>query len=179
MKKKNNSKSFELALSAIACAIATVFLSLGILNNYLLTFGYLAACVALCLPLTKRFWAGDILAYVATGLLTSLIGVGVAFFWKLLPFIMFFGLYPVATYAQYRFKINVWIARVIKAVWLAGTLVVTWIFVFDMTEGPAFLNGYMLPVVIVFGVLISGFFDYAMIKIQSIMTNLIAKIKRN
>jgi len=179
MKKKNNSKSFEIALSAISCAVATVFLSLGLLNTYLLTFGYLAACVALCLPLTKKFWAGDLLAYAATALLTLIIGNGMAFFWRLLPFLMFFGLYPVATYAQFRFKINIWLARIIKAIWLAGTLVVAWLFVFGMAGGPDFLSGYMLPIIIVAGVLISGFFDFAMIKIQTIMTCFIAKIKKN
>lgn len=179
MKKRSNSKSFEIALSAISCAIATLFLSLGILNSYLLTFGYLMACIALCLPLTKRFWAGDILAYVAACLLTLLIGGGAAFFWRLLPFIMFFGLYPVATYAQFRFKINIWLARVIKAVWLAGTLVVVWIYVFGMAAGPEFLRDYMLPIVIVGGVVISGFFDFAMIKLQTLMTNFIARIKKN
>lgn len=178
MKKKSNSKSFEIALSAISCALSTIFLSLGVLNSYLLTFGYLAACVALCLPLTRKFWAGDLLAYVAACLLTLLIGGGAAFVWRLLPFMMFFGLYPVATYAQYRFKVNVWIARAVKAVWLAGTFVVTWIFVFDMASGPEFLNGYILPIVIAAGVILSGFFDFAMIKIQTFMTRLINRIKK-
>jgi len=178
MKKKSNSKSFEIALSAISCAVATIFLSLGVINSYFLTFGYLMACIALCLPLTKRFWAGDILAYVASAVITFLIGGGAAFFWRLLPYIMFFGLYPVATYAQFRFKINIWLARGIKAVWLAGTFVVTWIFVFDMAAGPEFLNGYMLPIVIAAGVLLSGFFDFAMIKIQSFMTYFINRISK-
>lgn len=178
MKKNNNSKSFEIALSGISAALATIFLSLGVLNVYLLTFGYLAACVSLCLPLTRKFWAGDLLAYVAAGLITFLIGGGAAFIWRLLPYIMFFGLFPVATYAQYRFKINMWIARAVKAVWLSGTFVVTWIFVFDMASGPEFLNGYMLPIVIVAGVLLSGFFDFAMIKIQAFMTHFINRIKK-
>lgn len=180
MKKKNNSKSFEIALSAISCAVATAFLSLGLLNTYLLTFGYLAACVALCLPLTKKFWAGDLLAYAATVLLTLIIGNGAAFFWRLLPFLMFFGLYPVATYAQFRFKINAWVARILKAIWLSGTLVVVWIFVFDMAGGVGVLSGYnLLSIVIGAGVVLSGFFDFAMIKIQTFMTRFIARIKKN
>ena len=38
--------AFEIALSAVACAVATLFLSLGVLNNFLLATGYIVACFA-------------------------------------------------------------------------------------------------------------------------------------
>ena len=72
MKKKIS--AFEIALSAIACAISTIFLSLGVLNDFLLATGYIVGCFAMMLPLAKGFIVGDALAYVATVLLTFLFG---------------------------------------------------------------------------------------------------------
>ena len=57
---KGKIPAFEIALSAIACAFATIFLSLGVLNNFLLATGYIVGCFALMLPLAKGFVWGDV-----------------------------------------------------------------------------------------------------------------------
>jgi len=63
---KKYSHSFEIALSAISCAVAVVLLLVGFWSNILLASGYLFAMVALMVPLSKQFYKGGVLAYLGT-----------------------------------------------------------------------------------------------------------------
>ena len=71
MKKQD---SFSIALSAVACALATVSLSLGINVPFLIASGWLFGSVFLMLPLAKDVRWGALLAYAATCLLGLLFG---------------------------------------------------------------------------------------------------------
>ena len=95
--------SHEIALSALACAIATIFLTIGVYSEILLFTGYLLASVALMLPLAKQSIRGYLLAYIATCLLSLLFNIGR--FFDLLPFIAFFGLHPLINELQLKIKI--------------------------------------------------------------------------
>ena len=58
MGKDKNSKSFEIALSGISCAIAVAVLPLGIMTGVgsLTAAGYSVAVLAIMLPLSKQFF---------------------------------------------------------------------------------------------------------------------------
>lgn len=174
---KKEKKSFEIALSAISCAIATIFLVIGTINNYFLTTGYIIGCLAMTIPLSRGFWAGDILAYIASVLLTLLLG-GAAFFWRLLPFIAFFGLYPLVNYVQSKFKLNNPIAFVAKALWFDGMLFFVWKFIFDMTSRFELLDEYIVPVVLIGGTIAFVVYDYMIVRCQLSVNRLIDKIKK-
>ena len=75
--------SYEIALSALACAIATIFLTIGVYSSVLLFTGYLLAGIALMLPLAKQSYTGYVLAYIATCILSLIFNV--ARFFDLLP----------------------------------------------------------------------------------------------
>ncbi len=112
---KKPSKSFEIALSAIACAFAAAFLMLGTLNPFLLATGYLVAAFALMVPLAEGFLWGASLCYLAAGLLALPVGL-----WKIVPYAVFFGLHPIVNYLQRKyvkkplFKV---FCMLIKAAW--------------------------------------------------------------
>ena len=105
------SKSFEIALSAIACAVAAMALTLGSYVDFLLAAGYLVAVYALMVPLAKHFIWGNVLAFLAAVLLAFLF-CGFAIF-QLLPFAAFFGLHPLVNYLQRRY---------VKKKWLHGVM---------------------------------------------------------
>lgn len=176
MKKK--SKSFEIALSAVSCAFATIFLVLGTLNNYLLVFGYIAGTLSLTIPLTRSFWLGDLLAYIAATILSLLFG-GLAFFWRLLPFIMFFGLHPLVNFLQFRFRVNRWLAYLVKAAWFDAMLFLYWKFVCGMTSNFAFIDEYILPVILIGGTLVFFVYDFMIIRCQISANRIVKKIKRD
>lgn len=183
MSKKKNSKSFEITLSAVSCAVAVIFLTLGIFNTYLLATGYFMAAVALMLPLSKQFYAGDALAYLGTCILTVILGA-VGMGWRLVPFVMFFGLHPLVNALQLRFKINKWIALAVKAVWFDFTLWVMYILVFGSSVGnPAWewyavVNQYILAFIFVGGSLVFWLYDYLIFKCQMAVNAFVYRIRK-
>ncbi len=112
---KKPTKSFEIALSAIACAFAAAFLMLGSLNPFLLATGYLIATFALMVPLSKNFVWGAALGYLAAGLIALPLCL-----WKIVPYFVFFGLHPIVNYLQRRFVKRTplkALCLILKAVW--------------------------------------------------------------
>ena len=183
MSKKRNSKSFEIALSAISCALAIIFLLLGTLSGWLLATGYIMAQICLMIPLSKGFYVGDVLAYISTCILTILLGaIGQA--WLLVPFIMFFGLHPLINALQLRFNINKWIAYIVKAIWFDFSLWVMYILVFGSSIGDPsieiyrIINDYILVFIFVGGTIIFFVYDYIMFKCQMIVNSLVYRIHK-
>ena len=91
---KRQSRSFEIALSAIGCAVAVCALTLGAYVDFLLAAGFLIAVFALMVPLAKDFVWGYVLALIATVILSFLFTGFVVGVMRLLPFVVFFGWHP-------------------------------------------------------------------------------------
>lgn len=182
---KKYPRSFEIALSAISCAVAVIFLLLGFWSNVLLATGYLLGVIALMVPLSKQFFRGAALAYIGTCILTVILGAA-AKFWDLVPFIMFFGLHPLINALQIRFKVNRWIALAVKAMWFDFTLWVAYILVFNGILGGAqaeseffaFVNKYILVFIFVGGSLIFIAYDYLIFTCQIMVNKLVYRIRK-
>ena len=185
MPKNKYPKSFEIALSAISCAVAVLFLVLGVYVNYMLATAYILAQVALMVPLSKNFIWGDVLAYIATVILAMIMGA-VARFWDVVPFIMFFGLHPLANHLQIRFRVNKWLALVIKMIWFDVTLYVMYLLVFNGVMGGSlantafftFVNDYIWLFIITLGSLFLWLYDYIMFKVQIWVNQLVYRIRK-
>jgi hypothetical protein len=183
MSKNRNSKSFEITLSAVSCALAVVFLYVGTFNTYILATSYLLAEIMLMLPLSKQFYAGDALAYLGTCILTIILGA-VGRIWVLVPFIIFFGLHPLANALQLRFNINKWIALVVKAVWFDLTLWAAYVLIYGSSIGnpssPVYdlINNYILLIIFVGGSLIFWLYDYLMFKCQMAVNAIVYRIRK-
>ena len=166
--------SHEIALSALACAIATIFLTIGVYSEILLFTGYLLASVALMLPLAKQSIRGYLLAYIATCLLSLLFNIGR--FFDLLPYIAFFGLHPLINELQLKIKINKWIACGIKALWFDGAMYLVWRFIFSMTTSISFVDKYFIPILLVVGTLFFVFYDYVSYKARAVVNTTVSRI---
>ena len=185
MGKRNFSHSFEIALSAISCAVAVIFLMLGFWSNVLLASGYLLGIIALMVPLSKQFIRGGFLAYAGTVILAIIIGAA-ARFWDLVPFIMFIGLHPLVNCLQIKFNINKWIALAVKTVWFDFTLWVAYVLVFDGVLGGAaadnaiysFINRYIYWFIFVGGTLIFFPYDYLIFKMQTTVNKIVYRIRK-
>lgn len=169
--------SHEIALSALACAMATMILTLGIYSDFFLFTGYLLGSVALMLPLAKKSYVGYVLAYLATTILTLLFS---SFrFWEVLPFAMFFGLHPLVNELQLKTKINRWIACAIKAAWFDITAYVVWLVLFQMTTAIEWLNAYMVPIIFIVGTAFFVFYDYLFYRCRAVVNVTVARIDKN
>jgi hypothetical protein len=168
--------AYEIALSALACAIAVIFLTIGVYTEVLLFTGYLFACVALMLPLSKQCYLGYVLAYIATCLLTL---VFISFrFWDLLPFIMFFGLHPLVNELQLKIKINRWVVCAIKALWFDATMYLTWRFLFGMTTTVAFVDKLIIPIILIGGSAFFVLYDYLTYRCRGIVNVTVYRISK-
>ena len=168
--------AYEIALSALACALATIFLTVGVYSSILLFTGYLFACIALMLPLAKKSYVGYILAYIATCILALIFNA--ARFFDVLPFIMFFGLHPIVNELQLKTKINTWVACLIKALWFDGTMYVIWRFVFEMNTTVTFIDQFIIPIILIGGTAFFVAYDYVMYKWRHIVNRLVERIAK-
>ena len=166
--------SYQIALSALACAFATIFLTVGVYSEILLFTGYLLSSVALMLPLAKRSYLGYALAYLGTCVLSLLFNA--SRFWDLLPFIMFFGLHPLINELQLRVRINRWVACAIKAAWFDAAMYLIWRFVFAMTTTIPFVDKYFLPILLVLGTAFFVGYDYLTYRWRFAVNTLVKRI---
>ena len=168
--------AYEIALSSLACAIATIFLTVGVYSELLLFTGYLMAAVALMLPLSKQSYVGYVLAYFATTILSLIFNA--ARFFDLLPFIMFFGLHPLVNELQLRVRINRWVACAIKALWFDATMYLTWRFLFGMTTTVAFVDKLIIPIILIGGTAFFGLYDYLTYRCRGIVNVTVYRISK-
>ena len=166
----------EIALSGVACALATVLLAVGVYSGVLLFTAYLLGSVALMLPLAKKSFRGYFLAYAATCILSLVFDVSRIF--DVLPFIVFFGLHPIVNELQLKTKINRWVAFAVKAAWFDGTMYLIWRFIFEMTTQIAFVDQYVIPILLIVGTAIFFVYDYASFRCRMLVNSLVARISK-
>lgn len=178
---KKYSKSFQIALAGISCALAVVALIIGYYAQYIIASMFIVAEVALMVPLSKQFIKADILAYLGTVILAVVFGA-VAKFWDLIPFIMFFGLHPVVNCLQQKYSVNRWLALIVKMVWFDTTLLV-WFYAIGGLMGISnellqTIYNYVWIIILVGGSLLLWLYDYIMFKVQIWINRLVDKIKK-
>ena len=168
--------AYEIAIAALSCALATIFLTVGVYSGIFLVTAYLAASIALMLPLCQRSWRGFAFAYVATCLLSLLFA---SFrFWELIPFVMFFGLHPLVNELQLKTKINRWVACFAKAIWFDGTVYLAWKVVFAITTSIPFVDKYIILIILVVGTAVFIAYDYFMFKWRIWATEMVRRISK-
>ncbi len=182
---KRPSKSFEIALSAIACAVAALALTLGSYVDFLLAAGYVVAVFALMVPLSKNFVWGEILAFLGAVILAFFFCAFSIF--RLLPFAAFFGLHPLANWAQKKFvkkkplHILVFLGKAAwfdLAMWLAWTVVFVPVFGVENATWYPFVQKYFYLVLFVGGTLFFALYDPMIFLCQRSVDLAVARIRR-
>ena len=182
---KKPSKSYEIALSAIACAFAAICLTVGTYVDVLLAMGYILAVFALMLPLSKQFVWGGALSFVAASLLAFLFNIGA--FFKLVPFIMFLGIHPLLNFLQKKYvkrKLLHGLAFLLKAAWFDGMLCFFWFVlavpVFGVNElyfYPTIVK-YVWYLIFIGGTLLFAAYDYMIFLCQRSVNAIVRRFGR-
>ena len=170
-------KAFEIALSAIACAAAAGFLMLGSVSPFLLATGYLVAAFAVMVPLSKDFWWGSALCFLAAGLLALPVSL-----WKVVPYFAFFGLHPIVNRIQMRFvqkKPLFLLCEVAKAVWFDLAMWLSWIVLTRMAGMvfPEYIETYFFYILFL-GTLFFFVYDVLMFACQKSVDTVVARIRK-
>ena len=163
-----------IALSAVSAAFAVIFLVLGAYIDVLDISCLFMASLALMLPLTKGFYLGAFLAYIASGILGFVL---TGTFRLILPFAAFFGLHPIVNQLQKKFGINRWLALAIKTLWFAGVMALCYFFTSMFVFENEFLKTYGVYIVIIGGALIFPFYDAIMTRFQYSVNAIVAQLK--
>ena len=169
--------SFRIALSAVACALAVVMLTLGMYVPFMTITAYVFAGLAIMLPLAKDFRFSAFLCYIATCLLALLFG-GVGNFWKLFSFVVFFGLHPIVNSLQIKFKINKWIALVVKTIWFDVSVWLVWKFAGLFVVQYDWINDYIILIIATAGSALFVFYDFVMFRCQRLVNYYVGRIAR-
>ena len=180
---KKPSKSFEIVLSAIACAVVAV--TVGCYVNVLYAAGILLAVFAIMVPLSKDFIWGAALAFLGSALLAFMFCAFSIF--KLVPYILFFGLHPIINHIQLKYVKKKWIhplVLIVKAVWfilsmwLAFELLAVEFFAFDQTTWYEWVMQYFYYVLWIGGAVVFVAYDIMMFLCQKSVNALIRRIRR-
>ena len=175
---KRPHKAFEIALSAIACAAAAGFLMLGSVNRVLLVTGYLVATFAIMVPLSKDFWWGSALCYLAAGLIALPVSL-----WYVVPYFAFFGLHPIVNRLQNRFvhkKPLVALCEVLKAVWFDLAMWLSWFVLTRMTgmPFPDYIEQYLYYILFLGGTLFFFVYDFLIFACQKSVDTVVYRIRK-
>lgn len=176
--KKKPTRSFEIALSALSCAIAAGFLMLGTVNPFLLATGYLVAEFAVMIPLSLGFVWGAALCYLAAGLLALPLGL-----WKIVPYAVFFGLHPIANFLQKKYCKKIALKGIfegMKTVWFVLAMWLSY-FVLKTMAGftfPGPVEEYFYLVLFLGGALFFLAFDFMIFRCQRSADTAIKRIRR-
>ncbi len=173
-----------IALSSISAAFAVILLTLGAFIEVIDIACVMIAGIAMMLPLSKKYYWGAILSFIASALLALITSGGR--FTVIVPYAMFFGLYPIINALQVKFKFNKIIALILKDVWFLGSMIVYfWVITafsgYDIFADFAFLpegvRQYIIPILLVLGAVFFIFYDKVMMKLQFVVDYYVKKIK--
>lgn len=175
---KKSPKSFEIALSAIACAIATAFLMLGTVSPFLLMTGYLVAAFAVMVPLSMNFYRGAFLCYLAAGLIALPLGL-----WKIVPYAVFFGLHPIVNRLQKNFvkkKPFHILCEIGKVIWFDFSLWLSYYILTAMSGMvfPKYIEEFLFLVIFPGGTLIFAAYDVMIFYCQKSADIALRRIRR-
>lgn len=181
---KKPTKSFEIALSAIACAVAAVSLTVGSYVDVLLATGYILAVFALMVPLSKEFVWGDALAFLGAVLLAFMFCAFSII--KLLPFIAFFGLHPIMNFFHKKYVKKKWLHPLVflgKALWFDGAMLLCWFVLLPVMGGSEhswypYVEQYLYYIVFFGGTLFFAAYDYMIFLCQQSVNKIVRRIGR-
>ena len=173
-----------IALSAVSAVFAVVLLALGSFIEVIDIACVMFAGIAIMLPLSRQYFWGAFLSFVASALLGFI--VGGARLTVIVPYAMFFGLYPIANALQVKYKVNRLLALVVKDVWFLAAMyiyyrllvVVTGYDLFsDFSFIPENLKKFLVPALFIFGAGIFVLYDAVMLRMQRVVNYFADKLK--
>ena len=156
MDGRKTSKSRIVAFSAVGAALGTMFLTVGAYTGLGVFFWYFIASVCVMITFHNRSIMGSLMSFVVCCVL-SLLASGFNIIY-LLPYIIFFGAYPIAIYIEETYKVNKVLMIVITCLWFDAALYVFYLFTKLFVTDIAFINEYHLPIIAIGGTI--AFFGY-------------------
>ncbi len=152
-RKKNNRRDardivYQVALAGISAAIALLFVGLSVIVRFSTIAFYVAASLAIMVPLTKKYYFAGVFAYVASAALGFVIAGDIN---VVVGFVAYFGPMALITGIMCNCKVKWYIAVPVKIVYINGALALMYFVCKTIMIDASIMDKISYPVIAVVG----------------------------
>lgn len=175
-KKLNRQEAiYQLALAGISSAVALLFVWLSVIVRFSTVAFYIAASLAIMIPLTKRYYLAGFFAYGVASALGFVIAGDI---YTVAGFVAYFGPMALLTGIMCNKKVKWFIALPIKIVYINGALALLYFVCHTIMIDASIMEKIDYWVIALVGTLALVLIDYALQFVYSRLTPIVEKVLR-
>lgn len=152
---------YRVALAGISAAVALLMVWLGVVVRVSTVAFFIAASVALMVPLSQKYYLSSVLAYVASAGLSFLVAGDV---FSVMGYVVYFG--PMAIISgvmlNHKDKIKWWVQLIVKIVYINGALALLYFVCHNIVLDSSIIDKVQYWMIALFGTAILVALDYAL-----------------
>lgn len=168
---------YRVALAGISAAVALLMVWLGVVVRFSTIAFFIAASVALMVPLSQKYYLSSVLAYVVSAGLSFAVAGDV---FSVMGYVVYFG--PMAIISGIMFnhsdKINRWVQLIVKIVYINGALALLYFVCHNIVLDSSIVDKVQYWMIALFGTIILVALDYALQFIYKRIAILVGKALR-
>lgn len=168
---------YRVALAGISAAVALLMVWLGVVVRFSTVAFFIAASVALMVPLSQKYYLSSVLAYVVSAGLSFLVAGDV---FSVMGYVVYFG--PMALISgvmlNHNDKIKWWIQLIVKIVYINGALALLYFVCHNIVLDSSIIDKVQYWMIALFGTVILVALDYALQFIYKRIAILVGKALR-
>lgn len=166
---------YQIALAGISSAIALLFVWLSVIVRFSTVAFYIAASLAIMVPLTKRYYVAGFFAYAASASLGFVIAGDI---YTVAGFVAYFGPMALITGILLNCNVKWYISLPIKVVYINGALALLYFVCHTIMIDASIMDKIQYWMVALVGTIVLVLIDYALQFIYKRMTPIVAKALR-
>lgn len=168
---------YRVALAGISAAVALLMVWLGVVVRFSTIAFFIAASVALMVPLSQKYYLSSVLAYVVSAGLSFAVAGDV---FSVMGYVVYFG--PMAILSgimlNHKDKIKWWAQLIIKIVYINGALALLYFVCHNIVLDSSIVDKVQYWMIALFGTIILVALDYALQFIYKRIAVLVGKALR-
>lgn len=168
---------YRVALAGISAAVALLMVWLGVVVKFSTIAFFIAASVALMVPLSQKYYLSSVLAYVVSAGLSFAVAGDV---FSVMGYVVYFG--PMAIISgimlNHSDKINRWVQLIVKIVYINGALALLYFVCHNIVLDSSIVDKVQYWMIALFGTIILVALDYALQFIYKRIAILVGKALR-
>lgn len=168
---------YRVALAGISAAVALLMVWLGVVVKFSTIAFFIAAGIALMVPLSQKYYVSSVLAYVVSAGLSFLVAGDV---FSVMGYVVYFG--PMAILSgimlNHKDKIKWWAQLIIKIVYINGALALLYFVCHNIVIDASIVDKVQYWMIALFGTVILVAIDYVLQFIYKRIAILVGKALR-
>ena len=168
---------YRVALAGISAAVALLMVWLGVVVRFSTIAFFIAASVALMVPLSQKYYLSSVLAYVVSAGLSFAVAGDV---FSVMGYVVYFG--PMAIISgimlNHSDKINRWVQLIVKIVYINGALALLYFVCHNIVLDSSIVDKVQYWMIALFGTIILVALDYSLQFIYKRIAILVGKALR-